>query len=69
MFDRRRVIGARIRDRRMWANLTQERLAEYIGVDRRTIQRIEAGISDPTLTGLLLISDALDTPLTVLLAD
>lgn len=67
VLDQRRAIGARIRDRRLWADLTQERLAERVGVDRRTIQRIEAGTSDPTLTVLLLIAHTLRTSIADLL--
>ncbi len=36
-------IGDRLRRLRMWRNLTQEALAENVGVDRRTISRIENG--------------------------
>lgn len=57
---RRRAIGERIRTARRDASLTQEQLAERCGgIDRRTIHRIEYGTSDPTLSLLLLISDAL----------
>ncbi|MER6531137.1 helix-turn-helix transcriptional regulator [Streptomyces sp. NPDC001508] len=60
---RRREIGTRIREARLWANLTQEGLRDASGVDRATIQRIEAGTTDPRLSWLLRIADALDVPL------
>ncbi|MFE6716873.1 helix-turn-helix domain-containing protein [Streptomyces albidoflavus] len=59
----RRALGDRIRERRMWCNLTQERLAERAGVSRDTIQRIERGTSDPRYGQLARIARALDIPL------
>jgi transcriptional regulator with XRE-family HTH domain len=60
---RRREIGARIRDARLNANLTQLQLGELIGRDHRTIHRWEYALRIPDLEDLLLIADALDTPL------
>lgn len=60
---RQRLIGKRIRDARLHADLTQERLGERVGVDRRTILGIEYGRSDPSLTLLLRIADAVRVPL------
>jgi transcriptional regulator with XRE-family HTH domain len=65
---RRRAIGYRIREAREYANLTQWTLGEAIGRDHKTIHRWEYALSDPSLTDLLLLADALDVPLTVLLA-
>jgi transcriptional regulator with XRE-family HTH domain len=59
ILDRRRAIGRRVRDTRLRANLTQEGLRDLSGVDRATIQRIEAGGTDARLSWLLLIADAL----------
>lgn len=47
----------------MRGNLTQEVFAEMTGIDRRTVQRIERGTSDPSYRTLLLISKALNVPL------
>lgn len=55
-------IGRRIRDARLWANLTQEGLAEAIGVERRTVVRIELGITSPPVDRLLRIARALGVP-------
>ncbi|WP_030659693.1 MULTISPECIES: helix-turn-helix domain-containing protein [Streptomyces] len=63
---RRRVIGARIRAARTDAGLTQEALAERVGIDNKTVHRIEYGTSDPTLSVLLRMADALGVPLTEL---
>jgi transcriptional regulator with XRE-family HTH domain len=60
---RRREIGARIRDARLNANLTQVQLGERIGRDHRTIHRWEYALRIPNLADLLLIADALDVPL------
>lgn len=61
---RRREIGARIRDARLNADLTQVQLGERIGRDHRTIHRWEYAVRIPNLADLLLIADALDVPLT-----
>jgi len=58
--EQRRNLGGRIRDLRLYANCTQERFAEITGIDRRTLQRIERGESDPRYGHLLRIAAALD---------
>lgn len=63
----RRAVGDRIRDTRIWRNLTQEKLAELTGIDRSTIQRIERGYSDAKVSQLLRIARALDIHVTELL--
>ncbi|MFD7016172.1 helix-turn-helix transcriptional regulator [Streptomyces sp. NPDC059928] len=60
---RRRVIGNRIRSGRLDAQLTQIALAEQVGVDHKTIHRIEYAQSDPSLGLLLRIADAIGVPL------
>lgn len=60
---RRRAVGARIRDTRLDANLTQEKLAELAGMDRQAINRIEQGHQSPVLDTLIRIADALGVPL------
>lgn len=56
-------LGDRIRDARLQADLTQEKLAERAGVDRTTLQRLEGGKSDPKLSLLLRVAQALGLPL------
>ncbi|MEC4019402.1 helix-turn-helix transcriptional regulator [Streptomyces sp. H27-D2] len=58
-----------IRLTRLRRSLTQETLAERVGLDRKTIVRIEAGQTSPLLDHLLLLADALDVPLTQLVAE
>jgi transcriptional regulator with XRE-family HTH domain len=60
---RRRAIGARVRDARTDAGLTQEALGEQAGVDHKTVHRIEYAASDPSLTVLLRIARAVGVPL------
>ncbi|MEW2631770.1 helix-turn-helix transcriptional regulator [Streptomyces sp. NPDC048389] len=55
---RRQMIGERLREARLRARLSQERLGELVGADRKTIHRIETGTSDPGLGLLLQIADA-----------
>ncbi|WP_210637246.1 helix-turn-helix domain-containing protein [Streptomyces sp. GESEQ-13] len=54
----RRAVGDRIRVRRLHQNLTQEALALTAGIDRSTIQRMEAG-HEMKLSHLLLVAHAL----------
>lgn len=60
---RRRVIGDHIRDARLEANLTQEKLAELAGMDRQSINRIEQGHQAALIDNLIRIADALAVPL------
>ncbi|MER8234565.1 helix-turn-helix transcriptional regulator [Streptomyces sp. NPDC094049] len=60
---RRQAIGVRVRAAREHSNLSQLRLAEAVGVDHKTIHRIEYGVSDPGLGLLLQIARAVDVPL------
>ncbi|MFG3273113.1 helix-turn-helix domain-containing protein [Streptomyces luteogriseus] len=60
---RRRIVGDRIRDARLHANLTQEKLAELAGLDRQSINRIEQAAASPKLDNLFRIADALQVPL------
>lgn len=66
---RRRIIGDRLREARLRANLTQEALAELVGVDHKTVHRVEYGTSDPSLGLLLRIAVAVNVPLAELVAE
>ncbi|MFJ8163796.1 helix-turn-helix domain-containing protein [Streptomyces sp. NPDC096136] len=66
---RRRVIGARVRDARADAGLTQEVLAQRVGIDLKTVHRIEYAMSDPTLSVLLQIAAALGLSLAELVRE
>lgn len=56
-------LGHRIAAARAAASLSQDQLAERAGLDRRSIQRYEAGSREPQYGDLLLIAYALDVPL------
>lgn len=60
---RRRRIGKKIRDARLYADLTQERLGEMVDLSRNTIVNIETGVHSPRLDSLLMIADAVRVPL------
>jgi transcriptional regulator with XRE-family HTH domain len=60
---RRRAIGDAIRATRTRKKLSQETLGEVTGLDRKTINRVEQGTHATSIDHLLLIADALDTPL------
>ncbi|MFJ3283669.1 helix-turn-helix domain-containing protein [Streptomyces sp. NPDC086669] len=62
----RRAVGDRIRVRRIHQNMTQESLAHASGLDRSTIQRMEAG-HEMKLSHLLVVAHALRTHVTDLL--
>lgn len=55
MLERRRL-GLRISDLRAQREWSQDRLAERSGLERRSIQRYEAGTRDPQYSDLLLIA-------------
>lgn len=57
--EKRRRLGRRIQALREHADLRQQVFAEMTGIDRRTLQRIEAGTSDPPYSSLVLIASAL----------
>jgi len=54
----RRAAGDRIRARRLHQDMTQEMLAQASGLDRSTIQRMEAG-AEIKLSHLLMVAHAL----------
>lgn len=66
---RRQAIGRQIQHERMRANLTQLQVVELSGVDRITLQRIEAGTTDAKLSWLLKIARVIDIPLSHLVRD
>jgi DNA-binding XRE family transcriptional regulator len=61
---RRQAIGHNVRTARTERKISQEKLGETVGLDRKTISRIENGAYATLIDHLILIADALDTPLT-----
>ncbi|MGW1324774.1 helix-turn-helix transcriptional regulator [Streptomyces antibioticus] len=58
-----RTIGRRVVARRTRLKLTQETVFLAAGVDRRSLQTLEAGEGNPTLATLMRIARVLDVPL------
>jgi transcriptional regulator with XRE-family HTH domain len=52
-------VGANVRRLREERGLTQDQLAEAVGVDIRTVQRIEAGMANVLLGTLVDLGDVL----------
>jgi transcriptional regulator with XRE-family HTH domain len=65
----RLATGDLIRNARKRARISQEALAELVQVERRTIVRIELGITSPPLDRLFEIARALDVSPRELLPD
>ena len=51
--------GARIKELRAEREITQEELAERVGVFRTYMSRIETGLGNPTLTVIHALADSL----------
>ena len=64
VIDRRRELGETIAYHRRKTGLSQDQLADHIGMERRSIQRYERGERDPTYSHLLLIANVLDIDVT-----
>lgn len=61
--ERRRLVGRRLYTLRTAAGLSQEKLGEMSGVDRRTIGSWEHGATAPTLDDLTALARALQVEL------
>ena len=66
--DMRKVLADRLFELRSEADLSQARLAEIAGVDRKTINRIENGHFSPALDTIVRLSVALNISPSTLLA-
>lgn len=63
-----KILGNAIADRRNAINMTQETLASHVGLNPRSIQRIEAGSEMPRYDTLFRIADILGiTPDTLIM--
>lgn len=61
-----RTFGARIRELRLAAELTQDDLAERCGLFRTYLSRIENGTANPTLTMIQALATSLRVGITAL---
>ncbi|MBT2525518.1 helix-turn-helix transcriptional regulator [Streptomyces sp. ISL-99] len=66
LLEQRRLLGQRIWAARTHANLTQGRLAERAGIDRKTVYRAELATHTPSYEQVLRIAYALGVPLSEL---
>jgi transcriptional regulator with XRE-family HTH domain len=60
--------GANIRRERTARNMTQEKLAELVDLNIRTVQKIEAGDINVLITTAIRLQRALDCPWTRLMS-
>jgi DNA-binding XRE family transcriptional regulator len=65
----REVLAERLNELRLERDLSQATLAEFAGVDRKTINRIENGHFSPALDTIVRLSVALDISPSELLVD
>ena len=65
--DVRRVIGANVRRYRLAADLSQELVAERMGVDRAYLSATELGKTNPTAITLSRLAEALGVKVALLL--
>ena len=63
MKNTKELLGARIKELRKGRKLSQEELAELVGIEPRHMSRIEVGKSYPSLDRLERIAKALDVDL------
>lgn len=63
MEDTKKLIGARLRELRRNAGMTQETLAAQIPMDARHLSRLEVGRHFPSLDSLERLAVVLDVPL------
>ena len=64
--DPRVVLGRMVHRQRIALGISQEDLADQVGVDRTYISGIERGLRNPTLLVLLRLAQALRVPASVL---
>lgn len=65
--DVRRLVGENVRQIRLSAGLSQEQLAERMGVDRAYVSGLELGQRNPTIITLWHAAEALNVPVARLL--
>lgn len=62
----RKQFGHRVKELRATQGVTQEELADRVGIFRTYMSRIETGIANPTLTMIHALADALKVPVVAL---
>lgn len=59
------IIAVQIKSKRKTLNMSQQDLADQVGVPKSTIRRIEAGLRSPRASTLFRISKVLEVPLII----
>lgn len=67
MSDHSKLLGIRIRNLRKKKQITQDELANKLGIKRATLSKYETGTIEPSLDMLIKLSDSLKVPLSVIL--
>ena len=57
-----KTLGEAIRQRRVQCGMTQEFVAEALGVSRQAVSKWESGRADPSTTNLIALAKLLDVP-------
>ncbi len=55
-----KLIGSKIKERRLYMNITQETMSSVLGVNPSHISNIECGRANPSLTALVRIANILE---------
>lgn len=63
----RQTLGETLRDKRIERGMTQELVAELLGVSRQAVSKWESGKTDPSTANLLALADLLGVPVEELL--
>ena len=63
----RKSLGQVLKERRMECKMTQEFVAEHLGVSRQAVSKWESGTSDPSTANLLALAKLYDIPAAELL--
>ena len=58
----RKSLGQVLKDRRLECKMTQEFVAEHLGVSRQAVSKWESGTSDPSTANLLALAKLYDIP-------
>ena len=58
----RKSLGQVLKDRRLECKMTQEFVAEHLGVSRQAVSKWESGTSDPSTSNLLALAKLYDIP-------
>ena len=64
--DARRLVGQNVRKYRLAADLSQEQVAEKMGMDRAYVSGLELGNRNPTIITMWMIAGALNVKLSQL---